>query len=264
MPSPFPGMDPWIESSIHWANMHMHLMSEITRRLNRELSEAFVAVMDENVYLLPSREMYLPDVTVRRTPNFAIAPNIQPVATGQALVATTSVEVVEAEEEVREPFIKVMTTHDDRHVVAVIEVLSPVNKQGAGREQYLKKQLDMLEGDVHLLEIDLLRVGQHTVAVAPASLLAWHGTAWDYVVCLHRARTGNRYTCWPFTLYDALPVVDVPLTVGYADVLLDLGAIFTSCYDDGAFQRSVDYSRPPTPRLKPSEAQWAAEWLKPA
>ncbi|WP_394796622.1 DUF4058 family protein [Armatimonas sp.] len=52
-------------------------------------------------------------------------------------------------------------------------------------------------------------------------------------------------------------------TVGYADILLDLGAIFTSCYDDGAFQRSVDYSQPPTPRLKPSDAQWAAEWLKP-
>ncbi len=171
MPSPFPGMDPWIESPIHWANMHIHLMTEITRRLNRELTEAFVAVMDENVYLLPSREKYLPDVTVRRTPNFA-----------------TAVEVVEADEEVREPFIKVMTTHDDRHVVAVIEVLSPVNKLGAGREQYRKKQLDMLEGDVHLLEIDLLRVGQHTVAVAPASLLSWHGTAWDYVVCLHQAR----------------------------------------------------------------------------
>ncbi|WP_395137652.1 DUF4058 family protein [Armatimonas sp.] len=183
-------------------------------------------------------------------------------STGQGRVATTAVEVVEADEEVREPFIKVMTTHDDRHVVAVIEVLSPVNKQGAGREQYRKKQLDMLEGDVHLLEIDLLRVGQHTVAVAPASLLSWHGTAWDYVVCLHRARTGNRYACWPFTLYDTLSVVDVPLTVGYADVLLDLGAIFTNCYDDGAFRRSVDYSQPPTPRLKPSDAQWAAEWLK--
>ena len=174
MPSPFPGMDPWLESPIHWANMHIHLMTEITRRLNRELSEAFVAVMDENVYLLPSREKYLPNAPL--------------VSTGQGRGVTMAVEVVEADEEVREPFIKVMTTHDDRHVVAVIEVLSPVNKLGAGREQYRKKQLDMLEGDVHLLEIDLLRVGQHTVAVAPASLLSWHGTAWDYVVCLHRAR----------------------------------------------------------------------------
>ena len=188
MPSPFPGMDPWLESPIHWANMHIHLMTEITRRLNRELSEAFVAVMDENVYLLPSREKYLPAVTVRRTPNFATAPNMRSASAGQGRGVTTAVEVLEADEEVREPFIKVMTTHDDRHVVAVIEVLSPVNKLGAGREQYRKKQLDMLEGDVHLLEIDLLRVGQHTVAVAPASLLSWHGTAWDYVVCLHQAR----------------------------------------------------------------------------
>ena len=99
---------------------------------------------------------------------------------------------MEETEEVREPFVKVLTTHDDRRVVTVIEILSPVNKIGAGREQYRKKQLDMLEGDVHLLEIDLLRAGQHTVAAPPASILRRYGMAWDYVISLHRARTGNR------------------------------------------------------------------------
>lgn len=264
MPSPFPGMDPWIESPTHWANMHRHMMTEITLRLNRELTDAFVAVMDENVYLLPASEKYLPDVTVRRTPSFAAAaPHSPSVLLASRREATTALEIVEETEEVREPFVKVLTTHDDRRVVTVIEILSPVNKIGAGREQYRKKQLDMLEGDVHLLEIDLLRAGQHTVAAPPASILRRYGMAWDYVISLHRARTGNRYACWPFTLYDSLPVVDVPLTVGYSDIPLDTGAIFATCYDGGAFRRSVDYSQPPTPRLKPSDMQWAAEWLKP-
>lgn len=261
MPSPFPGMDPWLEGPEHWHNVHQILITLIAGELNRTLPEGFAASIDENVYLVSPEERLLPDVAVLRTTNFATAPNLPLVSLGGRL-ATAPIEVFEVQEEVREPFIKVVSTHGKRAVVTVIEVLSPINKTGDGREQYRKKQLEILESDAHLLEIDLLRGGQHTVAVDSMSLAAQLGGFWDYLVCLHRAGTGHRYPCWPFTLSDPLPTVLVPLTIGYEDVSLDLGALFERCYDEGPFRRTVDYAQLPTPRLKPSAAAWAMEWLR--
>ncbi|MGH3577865.1 MAG: DUF4058 family protein, partial [Mycobacterium sp.] len=49
---------------------------------------------------------------------------------------------------------------------AVIEVLSPANKAAGseGRRLYLAKQRQLLESQTHLLEIDVLRQGEHTAA----------------------------------------------------------------------------------------------------
>ena len=51
-------------------------------------------------------------------------------------------------------------------MVTTIEVLSPRNKTAGseGRKLYRQKQREILSSDTHLLEIDLLRAGQHTVA----------------------------------------------------------------------------------------------------
>ena len=260
MPSPFPGMDPWLEGPEHWHNVHRILITLIAAELNRTLPEGFAATIDENVYLVSPSDRFLPDVAVLRTNNFSTAPNL-PTASGSIFVATRPYEIVEEQEEVREPFIRVVATHGSRPVVTVIEVLSPINKTGEGREQYRKKQFEILESETHLLEIDLLRGGQHTVSVDPTSLITQYRGFCDYLVCLHRAGRGHRYTCWPFTLYDPLPTVLVPLSVGHTEVPLDLGVIFVRCYEEGPFRRTVDYSQPPSPRLKPSDARWAAELL---
>ena len=260
MPSPFPGMDPWLEGPEHWHNVHQILITLIAGELNRTLPEGFAATIDENVYLLSPDDRFLPDVAVLRTNHFATAPNL-PTTSGGVLVATAPFEIIEETEEVREPFVNVIATQGKRPVVTVIEVLSPINKTGAGREQYRQKQLEVLESAAHLLEIDLLRGGLHTVAVQQMSLTAHYRGVWDYLVCLHRAGVGNRYTCWPVGLSDPLPTVLVPLTIGNIDIALDLGALFARCYDEGPFRRTVDYAQPPTPRLKPSELAWATEWL---
>jgi Protein of unknown function (DUF4058) len=34
MPSPFPGMDPWLESPEHWHNVHQILLTLIASELN--------------------------------------------------------------------------------------------------------------------------------------------------------------------------------------------------------------------------------------
>ena len=69
-------------------------------------------------------------------------------------------------EPMREPYIEIYSLHaPERTLVTVIEILSPANKtpNSEGRRQYLRKQRDLLNSAVHLLEIDLLHEGAHTV-----------------------------------------------------------------------------------------------------
>src|SRR5690242_11351705 len=52
----------------------------------------------------------------------------------------------------------------EERLVTTVEILSLANKTpGAkGRDLYLRKQQEILESSTHLVEIDLLRGGQHT------------------------------------------------------------------------------------------------------
>jgi Protein of unknown function (DUF4058) len=43
MPSPFPGMDPYLEGSF-WMSVHTPLAVEIARQLSRRLSPCYVAL----------------------------------------------------------------------------------------------------------------------------------------------------------------------------------------------------------------------------
>jgi hypothetical protein len=263
MPSPFPGMDPWLESPEQWHNVHRILISLITAELNQILPEGFAATIDEQVYLLLPEDRYLPDVAVVRTPNFATFPIRQTTNTsGSVATITPSVEVQSREaEEIQIPYIKVVMTHGRRDVVTVIEVLSPINKTGRSRDDYQKKQRDLLDSEAHFLEIDLLRGGLHTVAVEESSLLATYESEWDYIVCLHRAGQGEHFSCWPFTVRESLPTVPVPLSKTHTDVPLALQMLLEKCYDDGPFRRTVDYNSQPTPRLKRSDAAWVQDLL---
>ena len=74
-------------------------------------------------------------------------------------VAPVLVEVPRVDE-VREAYLEVRLT-GTATVVTVIEILSPTNKRpGKGRDLYLEKRQDVLASRTHLVEIDLLRVGE--------------------------------------------------------------------------------------------------------
>ena len=44
--------------------------------------------------------------------------------------------------------------------MTVIEILSPTNKFGSGRTEYIEKRNEWIRQPIHLVEIDLLLVGQ--------------------------------------------------------------------------------------------------------
>ena len=49
MPSPFPGMDPYLEASSRWLDFHNNLATEIQAALNRVLDPRYIATLTSYV-----------------------------------------------------------------------------------------------------------------------------------------------------------------------------------------------------------------------
>lgn len=258
MPSPFPGMDPYLEHPALWPGVHQRFITYIGDALNAVLPAHYIADIGERLYIIqPERRIY-PDVAILEHPS-ARPPRGQ---AGMAVMVSDPPWVVTYHPvEMREVFIEILPVADESRVITVIEVLSPSNKAvgSPGRQLYLTKQQELFESQAHLIEIDLLRRGEHTV-VAPREQLLGRGN-WDYLVCLHRGGQGNRCEVWPVTLRQPLPRIHVPLADGDPAVVLDLQAVFNRCYDQGAYARRLDYRSEATPPLQGEDVAWAAQVL---
>jgi len=260
VPSPFPGMDPYLERPAIWPGVHQGMITYASAALNAVLPAGYVADIGERLYVVQSERSTYPDVAVLEHPN--------PARTGAARGAGTALAsdppwiVTYEPTEIREVFSEILPVGDESRVITVIEVLSPTNKTAGteGRQRYLTKQRQVLARQTHLIEIDLLREGEHTVA-APADALLERGR-WHYLVSLHRAGQGGRFETWPITLRDRLPRICAPLADGDPDVVLDLQAVFQRCYDEGGYAGRIDYHRrDPSVALAPEDAAWAKTLL---
>src|SRR5262245_59410480 len=71
MPSPFPGMDPYLESPAIWPDVHHRLISDIQDALNPNLRPRYVARVELRVYISddddPGRSALVPDLRVERS-----------------------------------------------------------------------------------------------------------------------------------------------------------------------------------------------------
>ena len=260
MPSPFPGMDPYLENPVLWPGVHQGLVTYIRAALNAVLPPGYVADIGERVYIVqPERSVY-PDVVVLEQPLIQTGRGSGGTAT--AVASDPPLVLTYEPVEIREVFVEILPVGEESRVVTVIEVLSYSNKTPGheGRKLYLTKQREILESQTHLLEIDLLRTGEHTVAVSREQLLK--KCRWDYLVCLHRGGHGNRFEVWPITIRQRLPRILVPLADGDPDVVLDLQAVFDRCYDEGAYARRIDYRRDPPIPLEGEDAEWADKLLR--
>jgi hypothetical protein len=224
MPSPFPGMDPYLESDL-WTPFHARFAAAIADQLNPKLRPRYFAlinkrsVVDEPDDGEISVEAGLPDVGV--TPHFWIT----------------------------------IRDAKKRKLATSIEILPPGNKRGPGRRQYLKKRRKILRSNAHLLEIDLLRKGKRVPMQEPLP-------RGDYYVFLCRADRRPLCGVWPITLEEHLPPVPVPLLKGDADVSLDLQSAFVQTYDACSLDLTVDYRQPPDIPLSSELARWAKERLR--
>ena len=225
------------------------------------LPEPYFAVIDERLWIEPSARPIEPDsVVIRSQGNGGETGGI---ATATAVATRSQPIVFEViDDEHSEMFVEVRTrTRDDsERIVTTIEVLNPSNKKPGekGRDLYLEKQHELLNSESHLVEIDLLRGGEHTTPMSLERLQHKAG-AFDYHVSVHRFDDYGRFFIYPWKLEDTLPEIAVPLLPGDGAVALDLQAVFVRCYETGPYRRRVRYD---VSRLDPPLDVERTAWAK--
>ena len=62
MPSPFPGMDPWLESPLSFGGLHSSMITFVKASLQTRLPEPYYADSEDRIYV--DVEVRVPDVNV--------------------------------------------------------------------------------------------------------------------------------------------------------------------------------------------------------
>jgi hypothetical protein len=236
MPSPFIGMDPFIERRPIWPDFHDRLLTVIQAALQPVLRPRYVALGQERLYVVES------DTEVSGTD----VPDMFELW----------------RDEIRQPLIEIIEPAAGNRVITAIEVLSPDNKYlGAGRISYLQKREEYWAGGTNLVEIDLLREGEAIVRVSQEKLEQFR--PWHYLVAITR--------CWPsrqeihaIPLQRRLPRIAVPLGPDDKDVSLDLQAAFTRCWDEGPYPELLHYGGSPPGQLSTEDLVWCDAALRTA
>lgn len=161
MPSPLPGMDPFIEQPTVWSDFHGALAGEIRAGLNAQIRPRYVARLTPYATYdhieVGEPAAIRPDVAVWQ----ARGPSGRH-ASAPVLATTPPVESKVLMEVPLELLSIEIRTVADMVLVTAIEILSPVNKRRGhdAFHDYLRKRRDLLRSAAHLIEIDLLRAGE--------------------------------------------------------------------------------------------------------
>ncbi|MEK6260875.1 MAG: DUF4058 family protein [Planctomycetota bacterium] len=256
MPSPFPGMDPFIESQ-EWDDFHARAIIVISELVSDVLPSGFAARVERRVYFetdslrrTATKRMIVQDDSV-------VA---DPTARGGTGVATATPTlprraVLAQWEEIEETFLEIRDLAN-RRVVTTLELISPGNKRPGrkGRKVYIAKRAEVLRSRSHFVEIDLLRGGR---SLCPTASLP----ETDYYAVVSRAEGRPAVDLFAWNLRDRLPVLSLPLQSPHADVSLDLQHVRDVVYDRVRYADTIDYSLDLMPKLDPANAAWVAPLL---
>ena len=265
MRSPFPGMDPYLESPTHWSDFHPTFIQAIRGELNGVLPRGYVTRVEEIVSLIapvseiPDESMDVLDVLVLQSPatvSAATRAGSSDSTAGSAAVleppAPVTLEAVKFLDERAEVIIKIVRL-PEQELVTVVELLSPTNKYGGGRAEYLQKRREFLRLPVNLVEFDLIRAGPRLPFRTPFP-------AGHYFGLITRATDVERTQAYGWTVRDPWPTIPIPLRGPDADVIVDLAKAFGHTYAVGRYGELIDYTEPaPRPAFSPEDSRWIAE-----
>lgn len=250
MKSPFPGMDPYLESPAWWSDFHSRFVNAWCEAVADALPAAYEASLGDRVYLVDhdpdARKLGYPDVAVTHGET-----TFPWQSTGSALAATLEPITIPLTilEGPRESYIEILH-QPERSLVAVLELLSPANKEQPGRTEYLAKRRALLFQDVHVVELDLLVEGRRPPLEKPLPPA-------DYYYFLSRAEARPDCQVYRWTVRQPLPTLPVPLRAPDADLHINLAAVFQTAYERGRFRRRINYQGPSPRFLSPDDRQWA-------
>lgn len=251
MPSPFPGMNPYLEQNDAWEDFHDRFIVACAERLDPLVGINYLVKIEARLYvheLSAEERRYFgrADVGLTGPPAASASAPGAPALTAPVHLTLPAVDVQ------RHSWLEIF---DRRHrrVVTVIELLSPANKTpGPDRDDYLTKRAQFLFSQAHLVEIDLRRGGERP---RPPGL-----PRCDYYVLISRVEDRPRLDMWPIGLRERLPVVPIPLAAPDADVVLDLQELLNRVYDAAGYAKYIHGDRP-QPALSAEDLAWAQQFV---
>lgn len=204
MPSPFPGMNPYIEQPSVWPTFHHHLTAALYQAL-------------------------LPGLVDRYRARIGIR-NYQT----EVPLFTSIIREDHAEE-----YIEIRSRGNGK-LVTLVDVVNPTNKQTTpGRTAYLEQRRRALSERSAVVEIDLLKQGQPILQFDRSGL-----PAHDYAVTVTRGSSPERYEVYVAPLQKRLPKFNLPLATDDHELVVDLQVAATRAFDQGQIASLLDYSQP--------------------
>ena len=254
MPSPFPGMDPWLEDRGVFPDLHESLIFLLKQAINASLPPGYVATSKNRVWVDEER-VREPEVAVFGTERegeggIALLPGL--IAIGQELES----------DPIEEAYLEIISSIGKRLITAV-EIIGATNKRSGAkaRKPYLSKQKEYQRAGVNLVEIDLLREGPHVTAVPLRRLQKTVGE-FDYHISVLVMGKRKQFYAAGIKLAQKLPAIGIPLDSHAAPVTVDLQALLDRAYDTGRYPELVDYRSPCDPPLTSEQQTWAEGILR--
>ena len=255
MPSPLPGMDPYLEHPRSWQNLQHRLITAIAISLGPQLRPKYLVVVEEAIYQTAQQDSVLvgiPDVAVQKALRTSQPTDLSPtrgVAVAQPIEVELPMPTV-----IRQGYLEIRDVVTSE-VVTALEVLSPVNKRpGEGRLTYMAKRQTILASTTNFVEIDLLRQWQPCVKLSDE--FATH-----YRILVSASLLRPQASVYAFNLQDAVPAFPLPLAAGDAEPVVNLKSLLDEIYDQSGYDLVIDYTTDPIPALSTDDAAWLASHL---
>ena len=248
MRSPFPGMDPYLES--RWGDVHTALCIGIRSALQPVLPTGLRARAQQDVLLEDESQ---PGLNQRFEADIAV------VGTGAAAARAVPVASIATVEPIvvrhipavqRSRWVEIIDTTAGGRVVTAIEILGPGNKRSGRLNRLYRRKLNTyIKAGVNVVEIDLLRCSRTRLPVRRESLPTDRRDA--YMTCVCRSDDPLQWIVYPMPLRQPLPTIPIPCRPADNDVPLSLPPLIDQIYREGGHD-DIDYRKLPNRHLIPT------------
>jgi Protein of unknown function (DUF4058) len=255
MNSPFPGMNPYLENSVFWAEVHHRLITAIADNIEENIPPQYRVAIEQRTYLSDNSDSVLvgiPDVSVFSQ---QASPQPYPSTATQTSTSEGITVMLPLPEHITENYLEIREISTG-FVVTAIEILSPKNKRpGEGRKAYELKRNKVLASLSHLVEIDLLRSGKtmQILGKFPAT---------DYQIIVSRSQIRPQAKLYAFSIKEPIPVFPLPLQSEDTEPILDLQSLLKGIYNRARYYLTIDYNQEPVSPLKSEDAAWSDALLR--
>jgi uncharacterized protein DUF4058 len=244
MPSPFPGMNPYLEQNDIWQDFHDRFVPALGDELAALVSPHFIVKIEEHLFIHEvesDADEYIGNADI----NASVTHKPESMSTG--VITSPMMARVPIMQLERQPYLEIRDRRDQ--VLAIIEVLSPSNKKsGPFRRQFIYKRNQVLATWASYVEIDLLRGGERMPLEPPPVT--------DYCVLVSRYEDRPDIGFWPIALRDPLPTIPIPLPEPVSNAKIDLQKVLNTVYDRAHYKDHL-YRGKPNPPLSAGDAAWA-------